>query len=55
MMSSASLSGGSRLAAELHLTVASITGHEYDVSGVFATNPKDAPGPGDCLLCWQLL
>lgn len=20
-------------------------GHEYDVSGVFATNPKDAPGP----------
>lgn len=22
-------------------------GHEYDVSGVFATNPKDAPGPGE--------
>lgn len=21
-------------------------GHEYDVSGVFATNPRDAPGPG---------
>ena len=24
-------------------------GHEYDVSGVFATNPKDAPGPGNSL------
>ena len=21
-------------------------GHEYDVSGIFATNPGDAPGPG---------
>lgn len=21
-------------------------GHDYDVSGVFATNPRDAPGPG---------
>ena len=21
-------------------------GHEYDASGVFATNPRDAPGPG---------
>ena len=31
------------------LTLASFSGHEYDVSGVFATNPKDAPGPGDCL------
>ena len=25
-------------------------GHEYDVSGVFATNPKDAPGPGESTL-----
>ena len=25
-------------------------GHEYDVSGVFATNPKDAPGPGELSL-----
>jgi len=22
-------------------------GHEYDMSGVFATNPRDAPGPGN--------
>lgn len=44
------LQGGSRCAPEVYLTLASFTGHEYDVSGVFATNPKDAPGPGDCLL-----
>ena len=48
--SSATFRGGSCCAPELYLTLASFTGHEYDVSGVFATNPKDAPGPGDCLL-----
>ena len=27
-------------------------GHEYDMSGVFATNPRDAPGPGGgCCAC----
>lgn len=26
------------------------SGHEYDMSGVFATNPRDAPGPGEALL-----
>ena len=30
----------------LHLDICYVAGHEYDVSGVFATNPKDAPGPG---------
>ena len=29
-------------------------GHEYDVSGVFATNPKDAPGPGESPLLNEL-
>lgn len=29
-------------------------GHEYDVSGVFATNPKDAPGPGESPLLKKL-
>lgn len=26
-------------------------GHDYDVSGVFATNPREAPGAGGCTLC----
>ena len=26
-------------------------GHEYDMSGVFATAPRDAPGPGPLALC----
>lgn len=24
-----------------------IAGHDYDVSGIFVTNPRDAPGPGE--------
>ncbi len=24
-----------------------LTGHDLDISGVFATSPKDAPGPGE--------
>jgi hypothetical protein len=27
-----------------------LAGHEYDMSGVFATAPRDAPGPGAALL-----
>ncbi len=42
------------LATVVFLILTSVTGHEYDVSGVFATNPKDAPGPG-AVVCLGIL
>lgn len=41
--------------AELALTWSTpCAGHEYDMSGVFATNPRDAPGPGEtCQRSWK--
>jgi PPPDE putative peptidase domain len=36
--------GAAGTGSEVHICGAG--GHEYDVSGIFATNPGDAPGPG---------
>ena len=40
-----SLQRGCKMLRQLAL----FAGHEYDMSGVFATNPRDAPGPGEIL------
>ena len=42
---------------EISTSLARLSGHDLDISGVFATSPRDAPGPGERplqFLCFAL-